>query len=250
MMTYGVGLLLDEGLVFVSDSRTNAGVDNVSTYQKFRVFEVPGERVLVFLTAGNLAVTQSVLSILDEGTRAKKKSANILKAPTMYQVARLAGEALREVDRIDGDSLRKHNFDFNATLLLGGQIKGEEPRLFMIYAAGNFIEAKPDNTMFQIGEIKYGKPVMDRVLTPSMPLEDAVKLTLISFDSTMRSNLSVGPPIDVVCCRRDRLRVTHHQRFGEGDPYLSEIRRRWGAALHRAFEDIPAPLLEDEDTVA
>lgn len=243
-MTYGVGLLLDEGLVFASDCRTNAGVDNVATYRKMRVFEVPDERVLVFLVAGNLAVTQAALSILAEGI-GRPKAQNLLKVPTMFQAARLAGEALREVDRIDGEHLRKHNVDFNATLLLGGQIKGEEPRLFMIYAAGNFIEARCDTPVFQIGEIKYGKPVFDRILTRSTSIADAAKLTLISFDSTMRSNLSVGPPIDMICYRKDSLRVTDQRRFTESDPYLLDIRRRWGAALRHAFYDIPPLPMED-----
>ncbi len=237
-MTYGVGLLLDEGLVFASDCRTTGGVDSILTYRKMRVFECPGERVLVFLSAGNLAVTQATLSNLAEGTLGKKAH-SILKAPTMYQVARLAGEALRDVHRIDAAHMRNHNVDFNATLILGGQIKGEEPRLFMIYAAGNFIEAHSDTHMFQIGEIKYGKPVFDRLLVRSMSFSDAAKLTLISFDSTMRSNLSVGPPIDMICYRKDSFCVTDQRRFTEQHPYLLEIRRLWGEALRRAFEDIP-----------
>ncbi len=237
-MTYGVGLLLNEGLVFASDRRTTGGVDSILMYRKMRVFETPGERVLVFISAGNLAVTQAALSILDEGSRGRKTQ-NILKAPTMYQVARLAGEAIREVHRIDGPHLRNHNVEFNASLILGGQIKGEEPRLFLVYAAGNFIEAHSDTHMFQIGEIKYGKPVFDRLLVRSMSFKDAAKLTLISFDSTMRSNLSVGPPIDMICYRKDSLRVTDQRKFTESDPYLIEIRRLWGEALRRAFEDIP-----------
>lgn len=238
-MTYCVGLLLDEGLVFASDSRTNAGVDSVATYRKTRVFETPGERVIVFLSAGNLAVTQALLSILDEGAKSKKKDKSILKAPTMFQVARLAGDAIREVHDRDAEHLRKHNYDFNATFLLGGQIKGEEPRLFMIYTAGNFIEAKRETPMFQIGEVKYGKPVFDRILTPEMPFANAAKLTLISFDSTMRSNLSVAPPIDMTFCRRDDLRVSERRSFTERDPYLLDIRRRWSEALRGAFLDIP-----------
>jgi putative proteasome-type protease len=238
-MTYCVGLLLDEGLVFASDTRTNAGVDSIATYRKMRIFEESRERVLVFLSSGNLAVTQAVLSILDEDTKAKKKTRSILKAPTMYQVARLTGDAMREVHRLDGEHLRKHNFEFNATILVGGQIKGEEPRLFMIYAAGNFIEAKPDTPMFQIGEVKYGKPVFDRILKRTTSIGDAAKLTLISFDSTMRSNLSVGLPIDMLCYRRDSFDATDQRRFCERDPYLLEIRRRWSEALRAAFDNIP-----------
>ncbi|HYD69664.1 proteasome-type protease [Azospirillum sp.] len=243
-MTYCVGLLLNDGLVFASDCRTNAGIDNIATYRKMKVFAKDGDRTLVFLSAGNLAVTQAALSLLEEGTRGKK-AGNILKAPTMFQVARLAGEAFREVHRIDAEHLKKHNYDFNATLLLGGQIKGEAPRLFQIYAAGNFIEAMPDTPYFQIGETKYGKPVFDRLLKQSMSLAEAAKLTLISFDSTIRSNLSVGLPIDMMCYRRDTLVPGYQERFTEGHPYLAEIRRRWGEALRRSFEDIaPLPMNE------
>ena len=238
-MTYCVGVQLDGGLVFASDCRTNAGVDNIAVFRKMRIFARDGDRVIVFLTAGNLAVTQAVLSLLDEWTHGRTKARNLFEARTMYQAARLTGQALREVHELDADHLRRHNADFSASLIMGGQIKGEQPRLFQIYSAGNFIEAVPDTPFFQIGEIKYGKPVFDRLLTQRLSLAEAAKLTLISFDSTMRSNLSVGLPIDLLCYERDSLRVPTQHRLGEGDPYMAEIRRRWGDALRRAFEDMP-----------
>lgn len=238
-MTYCVGLLLDRGLVFASDCRTNAGVDSIATFRKMRLFAREDERVIVFLSAGNLAVTQATLSLLDEWTRGKNKSRNLFRVETMYQAARLAGEALREIHQRDADYLKKHNYEFNASLIMGGQIKGEAPRLFQIYAAGNFIEAAADTPFFQIGETKYGKPVFDRLLHPAMSMAEAAKLTLISFDSTMRSNLSVGLPIDMLYYERDSLHLQPIRRFGEGDAYLQEVRRRWGEALRRAFHDMP-----------
>jgi putative proteasome-type protease len=240
-MTYCVALLLDKGMVFASDCRTNAGIDNIATFRKMRVFAKDGDRTLVFLSAGNLAVTQASLSVLHEWSRSKAKGRNIFKAETMFQAARIAGEAVREVHRQDADHLKKMNFDFNATLLMGGQIKGEAPRLFQIYAAGNFIEAGADTPFFQIGETKYGKPVFDRLLNAKMSLADAAKLALISFDSTMRSNLSVGLPIDLMCYDRDSLAPGPIRRLGEGDAYLAEIRRGWGEALRNAFQNLPAP---------
>lgn len=243
-MTYCVGLLLDQGMIFASDCRTNAGVDNIATFRKMRVFSKPGDRVITFLSAGNLAVTQATLTQLEEWSRGKHKSRNIFRSETMFQAARLAGEALREVHKQDADFLKKHNYDFNASLIMGGQIKGEAPRLFQIYAAGNFIETAADTPFFQIGETKYGKPVFDRLLKAGMPLADAAKLTLISFDSTMRSNLSVGLPVDMLVYGRDSLTAPAIRRFTEGDPYMKDIRQRWGEALGRAFDAIPGLDLE------
>ena len=238
-MTYCVGLLLDRGLVFASDCRTNAGVDSIATFRKMRLFAKEGDRVITFLSAGNLAVTQAALSLLDEWARSKHKSRNLFRVETMFQAARLAGEALREIHELDADHLKKHNYEFNASLIMGGQIRNEAPRLFQIYAAGNFIEAAADTAFFQIGETKYGKPVLDRLLSPTMTMAEAAKLTLISFDSTMRSNLSVGLPIDMLCYERDSLRLQPIRRFTEDDPYLKEVRRRWGEALRGAFQDMP-----------
>ncbi|MDR3440066.1 peptidase [Telmatospirillum sp.] len=243
-MTYCVGVLLDEGLVLASDSRTNAGVDNIATFRKMSIIEKTDKHVICLLSAGNLGLTQSALSLIAEWATGKEGRLNVNKAKTMYRVARIVGQALREVYEEDGESLQRHGTEFNATFILGGQIKGERPRLFHIYSAGNFIEATPETPFFQIGETKYGKPVFDRILKQSMPLAEAAKLVLISFDSTMRSNLSVGLPIDLFCYESDSLKVAHYRQMGEADGYLSGIRRQWGEGLKRVFIDIAPPDLD------
>lgn len=240
-MTYCVAMLLDTGLVFLSDSRTNAGVDMISTFRKTVVFERPGERVLVMQTSGNLAVSQSVTSILRERIEAGGDSPHLLNAPNLFEAARCVGDALREVHRRDAGALREFNIDFNAALTLGGQIRGEAPRLFSIYAAGNFIEATPDTTYFQIGESKYGKPIIDRVIRRSSSINEAVKCALVSMDSTIRSNLSVGPPLDLVVVRRDQFSVARHVNIDADNPYFQSIRGLWSDALRHAFSALPEP---------
>ncbi len=240
-MTYCVAMLLDTGLVFLSDSRTNAGVDMISTFRKTVVFERPGERVLVMQTSGNLAVSQSVTSILRERIEAGGEALHLLNAPNLFEAARCVGEALREVHRRDAAALREFGIEFNAQLTLGGQIRGETPRLFSIYAAGNFIEATPDTTYFQIGESKYGKPIIDRVIRRSSSINEAVKCALVSMDSTIRSNLSVGPPLDLVVVRRDQLGVARHVNIDADNAYFQSIRGRWSDALRHAFTALPEP---------
>jgi putative proteasome-type protease len=240
-MTYCVGMLLDTGLVFLSDSRTNAGVDQIGTFRKTIVFERPGDRVLVLQASGNLAVSQSVISILRERIAGGGDAPTIMNAHTLFEAARCVGDALREVHRHDAEALRAFAVDFNAGFLLGGQIRGESPRLFSIYAAGNFIEATPDNTYFQIGESKYGKPIIDRVIRRSSSLNQAAKCALISMDSTIRSNLSVGLPLDLVLVRRDQYQVARHVTIGDDHAYFSSIRRTWGEALRHAFAELPEP---------
>jgi putative proteasome-type protease len=240
-MSYCVGILLDAGLVMVSDSRTSAGVDRVATFQKMFVFEEPGERLFVLLTAGNLSITQSVISVINDGIEGKNDRANILAVPSMYQAARTIGHALREVYTEDGASLKAHDIEFNASLIFGGQVKGGRLRLFQIYAPGNFIEATSDTPYFQIGEVKYGKPVIDRIITPKTGLMEAAKCALISFDSTMRSNVSVGPPIDVLICKRDTQRIALQMRLEETDPYLRSVRSLWSEGLVRTFNAVPDP---------
>ncbi len=240
-MTYCVAMLLDTGLVFLSDSRTNAGVDQIGTFRKTIVFERPGERVLVMQTSGNLAVSQAVINLLREGIAAGDEAPNLLNAPTLFDAARCVGEALRAVHEHDAEALQKFAIDFNSTLVLGGQIKGEAPRLFSIYSAGNFIEATPDNTYFQIGESKYGKPIIDRVIRRTSSLNQAAKCALISMDSTIRSNLSVGLPLDLVLIRRDQLKVARHVSIAEDNAYFSGIRRTWSEALRHAFAELPEP---------
>jgi putative proteasome-type protease len=239
-MTYCLGMNLDAGLVLVSDSRTNAGVDNVGRFEKMRVFAREGERVVVTLSAGNLSVTQNVLSLMEQRARSGGEH-SLWMAESMYDIACLLGEAMREVQRRDGDYLRKHNIEASASFILAGQIRGEAPRMFLVYTEGNFIETSHDTAFFQIGEIKYGKPILDRVIEPSTALEDAVKCALISFDSTMRSNISVGPPLDVLVYERDSLKLGLQKRLDEGDPYLQRIRQQWGEGLRRVFVELEGP---------
>jgi putative proteasome-type protease len=243
-MTYCVGVLLDNGLVLASDSRTNAGVDNIATYRKMTLLEKPGKHMFGLLSAGNLSLTQSTLSLVLEWAEGRNANRNINKAKTMFRVARIIGQALREVYDDDALSLKAHGAEFNASFILGGQIKGERPRLFHIYAAGNFIEATPETPFFQIGETKYGKPVFDRLLKQNMPLAEAAKLVLISFDSTMRSNLSVGLPIDLFCYEGDSLSISHYRKLEETDGYLAGIRRQWGDGLKQVFTGISPPDLD------
>jgi putative proteasome-type protease len=238
-MTYCVGALLDQGLVMASDTRTNAGVDNVACFKKMSIINVPGKRNLVLLSAGNLAITQTALALIDEWRKGKNAKLNVEKAPSMFRVAGIVGQALREVHRQDAEHLKKHSAEFNATFILGGQIKGERPRLFQIYAAGNFIEAQPDTPYLQIGEIKYGKPVFDRLLTMKMPMEEAGKLILVSFDSTMRSNISVGLPIDMAILHKDNFKPPRYQRIDAKNPYFADISARWSQALRKTFESLP-----------
>jgi putative proteasome-type protease len=240
-MTYCVSMLLDTGLVFLSDSRTNAGVDQISTFRKTTVFERPGDRVLVLLSAGNLAITQGVLNVLAERNASQQGDTNLYNCSNMFEAARCVGGALREMHHRDAEALRQQGVEFNASFILGGQIEGERPRLFHVYAAGNFVEATHDTTYFQIGESKYGKPIIDRVIRRSMPLSEAAKCALISMDSTIRSNLSVGLPLDLVIVRRDEHRVSSQVDIDATNDYFQRIRARWGEALREIFSELPNP---------
>jgi len=233
-MTYCVAALVEDGIVFASDSRTNAGVDQIATFSKMNIFERPAERVLVLLTAGNLATTQGVTSLLRQ--RAEQ---GILAARSLFDAATLVGETLREVVSRDGAALQQDKIDFGCNFIFGGQLKGEPPRLFHVYPQGNFIEAGRDTPYLQIGETKYGKPIIDRVVRFDSGLKDVAKCLLVSFDSTMRSNLSVGLPIDLLCYEKDALRVTRRRRFAEGDAYFREISQLWSAGLRRVFAEVP-----------
>jgi putative proteasome-type protease len=240
-MTYCVGISVDAGLVFLSDSRTNAGVDQISTFRKMTVFERPGDRVMVLMTAGNLAISQAVASVLRERIAAVEATANIMNAANMFEAATCIGTALREVHKRDAEALKEHGIEFNATMIFGGQIGSEAPRLFNIYAAGNFIEATPDTPYMQIGESKYGKPIIDRVITRSTSLAKAAKCALISMDSTIRSNLSVGLPLDLLCVKRDALRVMSHISIDTDHQYFNMIRSGWSESLRHAFHALPDP---------
>jgi putative proteasome-type protease len=240
-MTYCVAMSLDAGMIFASDSRTNAGVDQISRFCKMRVFARDGHRVIVTLSSGNLSITQNTLNILDQRSRSGDSAMHLWNAPSMFDVARLIGDALREVRKRDGDHLEQNGIDCSASFLVGGQVRGEPPRLFRIYSEGNFIEATPDTCYFQIGELKYGKPVIDRVINRSTSLVDATKCTLVSFDSTMRSNISVGLPIDLLVYEADALRVKLQRRIDESDPYFRMLHAQWGEGLRRVFGQLPEP---------
>jgi len=239
-MTYCVAMLLDSGLVFLSDSRTNAGVDQISTFRKTHVFQKPGDRVLVLQSAGNLAITQTAINMLRDVIEADS-SQHLLACPNLFEAARCVGETLRELHRRDAAAFKDFGLEFNATLTLGGQIRGEAPRLFTIYSAGNFIEATADTSYFQIGESKYGKPIVDRVLRRTSSLNEAVKCALVSMDSTIRSNLSVGLPLDLVIVKRDQYRIERHVSIDADDAYFQSIRMRWSEALREAFSRLPEP---------
>lgn len=237
-MTYCVGVMLDDGLIFASDSRTNAGVDNVSSFCKMSIFERSDDRVLVLLSSGNLAGTQAIISLLRQRA-GRAGTANLWQAESMFDVAMLVSDAMRDVDQRDGQYLAEHKVEFNASFLLGGQISGEAPRLFRIYAEGNFIEASEETRYLQTGETKYGKPIIDRVISASTPLNDAAKCVLVSFDSTIRSNLSVGMPIDLVCYERDSLKLTRRRRFEPGDVYFASLAKGWSAGIRKIFQQMP-----------
>jgi putative proteasome-type protease len=242
-MTYGVGILVKDGLVIMADTRTNAGLDNVATFRKLHLFERPGTFVAALATAGNLSITQSIVSHLREGLEdpATGERARLADQTSMFQAAQLVGRAVRRVFETDGNALEQHAAAFDVSLLLGGQMKGREPRLFMIYKAGNFIEATVDSPFLQIGEHKYGKPILDRAVTSTTDLYDALKLGLISMDSTMRSNLGVGLPVDFVVLRRGETGWEVNRRIEAGEPYFHDLRERWSYALRKAHMDIPRP---------
>lgn len=239
-MTYCVGLKIDRGLVFMSDTRTNAGVDNISTFRKMHVWSEPGERVIVLLSAGNLATTQAVVSLLDERSKAvDERSHTLLETPSMFRTAQIVGNVVRDV--ISGTALegQKAESYFNASFILGGQIRGSEPRLFLIYPEGNFIEAGGDTPFFQIGEYKYGRPIIVRAYDPAMSFEEAAKLLMVSFDSTLKSNLSVGLPLDMLFYEKESLRVSFQKRITGDDPYYRSVSAGWSSALKAAFKDLP-----------
>ncbi len=241
-MTYCVAAVTGDGIVFASDSRTNAGVDQLGIFSKMTVIEASDDRVIVLLSAGNLASTQSVVSLLK--LRAKNdlgeiNPAGLLGLRSLYDVAALVGDTMREVVTRDGAVLTQQNIDPGCTFILGGQIKGKAQRLFLIYPQGNFIESSRDTNFFQIGETKYGKPIIDRVVNFDSSLKDVAKCLLVSFNSTMRSNLSVGPPIELLAYEKDAMRVTLRRRFTDNDPYFAEIGRFWSAGLKQIFVEAP-----------
>ncbi|WP_068075775.1 proteasome-type protease [Novosphingobium lentum] len=246
-MTYCVGMVLDKGLVMMSDTRTNSGVDNISVFRKMHSWSVPGERMIALMTAGNLATTQAVISQLEERSKAPhERRPSVLEAPTMFQVATIVGNLLHDVvERRQDGQLSAQGPRFTASIIIAGQIKGMEPRLFMIYPEGNFIEASFDTPFFQIGETKYGRPIILRGYDRSMSFEDAVKLLMVSFDSTVAANLSVGLPFDLLVMERDNFEPLHQRRILNSDPYFKAISSGWGEALRQAFHSLPAYSFDD-----
>ncbi|PKV44095.1 putative proteasome-type protease [Janthinobacterium sp. 61] len=239
-MTYCIGMRLNEGLVFLSDSRTNAGVDQVGTFRKMSVFENPGDRMLVLMTAGNLSISQAIRQIVSEHVDAD--GCSIWNVASMYDAARIVGEAVRTVHQREAKALAECGIDFNVSIILGGQIGAERCRLFQVYSAGNFIESHDENTYFQIGEAKYGKPIIDRVINPATRLDEAAKCALISMDSTLRSNISVGLPLDLLVYETGSLAVTRFVTIDEKNQYFRMIRDTWGEQLKHVFEGIVDPV--------
>ncbi len=242
-MTYCAGILVRSGLVMIADTRTNAGFDDVSTFRKLHVFETPGERVMAIATAGNLSVTQSVLSLLAEGivNPDTGELETLADVPTMFRAAQLVGHAVRTVKREVSPTLEQADVPLEVSLLFGGQIKGGQLRLFMIYDAGNFIECGPDAPFLQIGEHKYGRPILVRAVSYETDLYDALKIGLISIDSTLKSNIAVGLPIDLAVIRRDEMSTEVMHRIEADEPYFHDLSERWSEALRAAHTAIPRP---------
>ena len=237
-MTYCIGVMLDEGMIFASDSRTNAGMDNIGKFCKMTLFERRGDRVIILLSSGNLAGTQAVIGVLNQRCGAGDGVASLWNAHTMFDVAVLVADAMRDIERRDGQYLQESEA-FNASFIVGGQIRNEPLRLFRIYAEGNFIEAEEATPYFQTGETKYGKPIIDRVITRHTPLPDATKCVLVSFDLTMRSNLSVGMPIDLICYERDSFEVRMRRRPDADDAYFAGLSRDWSEGTRKVFRQLP-----------
>ena len=246
-MTYCVGMRLEAGLVFLADSRTNAGIDQVSTARKLSVFENPGERMMVLMTAGNLSISQAVRHTISGYV--SQDGSTIWTAPDMIEAARIVGEAVRSVHKEDAAKLTEFGVDFNISLIFGGQIGAERCRLFYIYSAGNFIESHDENPYFQIGEAKYGKPILDRVITPQTSLDDAAKCALVSMDSTLRSNVAVGLPLDLLVYENGSLTLTRFVTIDEQNQYFQRLRIAWGQQLKAVFEGIDAPVWDAAPTV-
>jgi len=242
-MTYCCGILVREGLVMIADTRTNAGLDNVSTFRKLHVYTQPGERIMALASSGNLSLSQTVRSTLTEGVENPEtgERETLMNSPTMFQAAQRIGRTIRQVQSQEGQALDAAEVDHDVAFLFGGQIKGSRLRLFMIYSAGNFIECTTDTPYLQIGEHKYGKPVLDRAISYDTDLFDALKIGLISMDSTMRSNLGVGLPIDLMVARPDTCGAEVNYRIEPGEPYFQDLRERWSAALRAAHIAIPRP---------
>lgn len=237
-MTYCLGIITQSGIVIAADSRTNAGVDYISTYQKLFDFSKPGERVILLSTSGNLSVTQAMLNAVRQDLKLNDTD-NLYSLPSLYEVARYIGSKIRQMQEQDRPLLERDGIDYTCNCILGGQIKGEDPELYLIYSQGNCIQATEETPFLQIGETKYGKPILDRTLSFETSLEDAAKCAILSIDSTMKSNISVGPPINLVMYEANSFAIKHQLRLRIGDPYLAEIRKVWEKCLKQAFDQMP-----------
>jgi putative proteasome-type protease len=240
-MTYCLGVKVNEGLLFASDSRTNAGVDSVATFHKLFVFHQAGQRLIVVMTAGSLAVTQEVMTRLQQGLSTDDPGRSLLLTPTMFDATMMVGGVLRTVIDRDRSYVQAFGGDVSSSFIVGGQIAGDAPRLFLVYPAGNFIESEPATPYFQLGETKYGKPILERVIKPQTTLAQVAKCALLSFDGTIKANLSVAPPIDVLIYKADSLTIARQQEIGEGDPYFASLCAGWSDGLLRVFADLPDP---------
>jgi putative proteasome-type protease len=237
-MTYCLGIITCHGLVMASDSRTNAGVDHISTYRKLFNFSLPDNRVLILCTSGNLSITQATITALQQDLKDPERE-NLHNLDSIAEAARYIGQTLRRIQSREREWLEKDGIDYHCNILLGGQVGTNPTALYMIYSQGNFIQAMPETPFLQIGEIKYGRPILDRTLTFKTKIEDAAKCALLSIDSTMKSNISVGPPIDMVMYHNNSLRIDHQLRLNRGDPYLLQVRKQWEESLQEAFDRVP-----------
>lgn len=237
-MTYCLGIHVRQGVLLAADSRTNAGVDYISSYRKLFDYSVPGDRAILLCTSGNLSITQAVLHSLERDITINAE-VNLHTLPTMYDIARYIGQCIRHLQEVDRPWLQKDKIDFQCSFLLGGQVRGELPQLYLIYSQGNCIRSTPETPYLQIGETKYGKPILDRTLTYESAIGDVAKYALLSIDSTMRSNLSVGPPINLTLYRTNSFEICHKTRFYAGDPYLIKMRKHWEVALREAAASMP-----------
>lgn len=242
-MTYCVGLRLKDGLVMLSDTRTNAGLDNIATFGKMHIFEKPDDRMIALMTSGNLAISQAVISLLNDGVETGQggNPETLYSVPSMFRAAQIVSEAVRQTYNVHKEAMQSQGVSFEVGMMLGGQIRGREMRLYQVYSAGNFIEATEDTPFLQLGEHKYGKPILDRAVTYDIDLYDAIKLALVSMDSTLRSNLSVGMPLDLLMYRRDALKLEIRRRIADDDAYFRHVREYWSGALREAYQRIPRP---------
>lgn len=238
-MTYCVAIRVNDGLVFASDTRTSAGVDDVSTYRKMHIFSVPGERLIVLLAAGNLATTQAVINRVQRHMDEANSTLSLNNAKYLFEAADYVGKLSYSVQAEYEDALKSTGINGEASFILGGQIRGQKHEIYRVYPQGNYISAPPTTPYLQIGETKYGKPILDRMITPETAVNQAARCAVVSLDSTMRSNLSVGPPLELAVCRKDSLEISHYMELEPSSEFYEELHKRWNQGLKQAFGDLP-----------